>query len=43
MAREVNVLLAQIIAEGRGIDLEKAEAVVKGMRSSGQYQEDVWS
>ncbi|MCJ1358661.1 MAG: NADPH-cytochrome P450 reductase [Icmadophila ericetorum] len=43
MAREVNVVLAQIIAEGRGIDLEKAEAIVKGMRSSGQYQEDVWS
>lgn len=43
MAREVNVVLAQIISEQRGITLERAEAVVKSMRSSGQYQEDVWS
>ncbi|KAL8796181.1 MAG: hypothetical protein Q9195_001514 [Heterodermia aff. obscurata] len=43
MAREVSVLLGQIIAEKRGISSEKAESIVKGMRSSNQYQEDVWS
>ena len=43
MAREVNLVLGQIISEQRGISLEKAEEVVKSMRSSGQYQEDVWS
>ncbi len=43
MAREVNTVLAQIISEKRGLPIEKAEDVVKGMRSSGQYQEDVWS
>lgn len=43
MAREVNVVLGQIIAEQRGISLEKGEEVVKAMRSSNQYQEDVWS
>lgn len=43
MAREVNVVLGQIIAEKRGVSIEKAESVVKGMRSSSQYQEDVWS
>lgn len=43
MAREVSAKLASIISEQRGISLEKAEDVVKGMRSSNQYQEDVWS
>ncbi|MCJ1245479.1 NADPH-cytochrome P450 reductase [Trapelia coarctata] len=43
MAREVSAVLVQIIAEERGISTEKAEEVVRGMRSSGQYQEDVWS
>ena len=43
MAREVSIVLGQIIAEKRGISNEKAESVVKGMRSSSQYQEDVWS
>ena len=43
MAREVNVVLGQIIAEKRGVTIEKAESIVKGMRSSNQYQEDVWS
>lgn len=43
MAREVSVVLGQIIAEKRGVSAEKAEAVVKSMRSSNQYQEDVWS
>ncbi|KAL5614344.1 hypothetical protein BROUX41_004450 [Berkeleyomyces rouxiae] len=46
MAREVNIVLAQIIAEQRGIPEAKAEEIVKSMRASSQYQtqqEDVWS
>ena len=43
MARQVNEVLGQIVAEQRGVDASKAESVVKGMRSSGVYQEDVWS
>ncbi|KPI39042.1 NADPH--cytochrome [Cyphellophora attinorum] len=43
MAREVNDVLGQIIAKERGVDEKKAEQTVKSMRSSGVYQEDVWS
>ncbi|KAI0387847.1 NADPH-cytochrome P450 reductase [Hypomontagnella monticulosa] len=43
MAREVNTVLAQIIAEQRGMSEAKAEEIVKNMRASNQYQEDVWS
>ena len=43
MARDVNTVLAQIISEKRGVSIEKAEDVVKSMRSRGTYQEDVWS
>ena len=43
MARDVNNVLAQIISEKRGVSIEKAEDIVKGMRSRGTYQEDVWS
>jgi NADPH-ferrihemoprotein reductase len=43
MAREVNVLLAKIISEQRGVAESKAEDIVKAMRASNQYQEDVWS
>jgi NADPH-ferrihemoprotein reductase len=43
MAREVNIVLGQIIAEKRGLPLEKGEDIVKSMRSQGIYQEDVWS
>ncbi|TPX07343.1 uncharacterized protein E0L32_010765 [Thyridium curvatum] len=43
MAREVNAVLAQIIAEQRGISEAKAEEIVKNMRAANQYQEDVWS
>ncbi|KAM0524509.1 hypothetical protein ACHAPE_000605 [Trichoderma viride] len=43
MAREVNTILAQIIAEGRGVSEAKAEEIVKNMRAANQYQEDVWS
>jgi methyl coenzyme M reductase alpha subunit len=38
MAREVNTVLAKIIAEQRGIPEEKAEEIVKSMRSANQYQ-----
>lgn len=38
MAREVNNVLAGIIAENRGISEAKGEEVVKSMRSSNQYQ-----
>lgn len=43
MAREVNTVLAQIIAEGRNVSESKAEEIVKIMRAANQYQEDVWS
>lgn len=43
MAQEVSKVLAQIISEQRGVDLKKAEDIVKSMRASNQYQEDVWS
>lgn len=38
MAREVNNVLANIIAEYRGIPAEKGEDVVKAMRTANQYQ-----
>jgi len=38
MAREVNTVLGQILAENRGIPESKAEEIVKAMRSSNQYQ-----
>jgi hypothetical protein len=38
MAREVNAVLVQLIAEGRGVTEQKAEEVVKMMRSTNQYQ-----
>ncbi|PTB70772.1 NADPH cytochrome P450 oxidoreductase [Trichoderma citrinoviride] len=43
MAREVNTVLTQIIAESRGVSEAKAEEIVKNMRAANQYQEDVWS
>ncbi|KAL9596327.1 MAG: hypothetical protein Q9219_005881 [cf. Caloplaca sp. 3 TL-2023] len=43
MAREVSIKLGQIIAEQRGFNIEKGEEIVKSMRGSNQYQEDVWS
>nr|UWK20407.1 cytochrome P450 reductase [Trichoderma rhododendri] len=43
MAREVNTVLTQIIAEGRNVTESKAEEIVKNMRAANQYQEDVWS
>ncbi|KAG5976329.1 hypothetical protein E4U58_005135 [Claviceps cyperi] len=43
MAREVNTVLAQILAESRGVSEAKGEEIVKNMRAANQYQEDVWS
>lgn len=38
MAREVNTVLAQIVAEARGVSEAKGEEIVKNMRSANQYQ-----
>ena len=38
MAREVNSVLGQILAENRGITEAKAEEIVKNMRAANQYQ-----
>lgn len=43
MAREVSDMLVAIVAEAKGVDIKKGEEVIKGMRSTGAYQEDVWS
>lgn len=38
MAREVNAVLAQIIANQRNIPEAKGEEIVKAMRAANQYQ-----
>jgi NADPH-ferrihemoprotein reductase len=43
MAREVNTILGQLIAKYRNVPETKGEEIVKAMRASNQYQEDVWS
>lgn len=43
MAREVNSVLGQIIAKERDLPPQKGEEIVKQMRNTGLYQEDVWS
>ncbi|KAF2467627.1 uncharacterized protein BDR25DRAFT_61435 [Lindgomyces ingoldianus] len=43
MAREVNTLLSKIISKHRDVSEAKGEEIVKAMRASSQYQEDVWS
>lgn len=43
MAREVNTVLAQIIAEHRGVSEAKAEEIVKNMRAANQYQASLQS
>lgn len=43
MAREVNTILGQIISEQRNLPAAKGEELVKHMRNTGLYQEDVWS
>lgn len=43
MAREVNEIVGQIIADQRNVSKQKGEEIVKSMRSANQYQEDVWS
>ena len=43
MAREVKLILGQILAQQNGMAVEKGENLVKQLRSSCRYQEDVWS
>ncbi|KAH0612685.1 uncharacterized protein H6S33_009065 [Morchella sextelata] len=43
MAREVNSTLGKIIASERGLTEAQGEDIVKRLRSSNLYQEDVWS
>ncbi|KAI0996988.1 NADPH--cytochrome P450 reductase [Podosphaera aphanis] len=43
MAKAVNNILIKIISEQRKITDVKAEGIVKNMRSTNHYQEDVWS
>ena len=43
MAREVNTIVGQIIAQERGLDASKGEELVRAMRTANTYQEDVWS
>src|SRR4051794_12316547 len=43
MAREVNTLLGKIISKYRNVPETKGEEIVKSMRASNLYQEDVWS
>ncbi|KAI9662728.1 MAG: NADPH-cytochrome P450 reductase [Alyxoria varia] len=43
MAREVNNILGQIMSSQRGLPESKGDDLVKAMRASNQYQEDVWS
>ncbi|KAG0634267.1 hypothetical protein HOY80DRAFT_1099598 [Tuber brumale] len=43
MAREVNTSLGNIIARERGLTETQGEEIVKRLRSSNLYQEDVWS
>ena len=43
MAREVNTLLGKLISKYRNVSETKGEEIVKAMRASNQYQEDVWS
>ncbi|KAL6710255.1 hypothetical protein ACN47E_009201 [Coniothyrium glycines] len=43
MAREVNAILGKVISKYRNVSETKGEEIVKAMRASNQYQEDVWS
>jgi len=43
MAREVNTLLGKLISKHRNLPESKGDEIVKAMRASNQYQEDVWS
>ncbi|KAI1030063.1 hypothetical protein LB504_010362 [Fusarium proliferatum] len=43
MAKDVGYTLAEIIAQGRGVGLTEAKAVLKDMRAENRYQEDVWA
>ncbi|GKU07112.1 nadph-cytochrome p450 reductase [Fusarium langsethiae] len=43
MAVEVCHTIATIVSARRGITLEDAEVIIKDMRATGKYQEDVWA
>ncbi|KAF1993597.1 NADPH-cytochrome P450 reductase [Amniculicola lignicola CBS 123094] len=43
MAHDVNNLLGKLIASHRNVSAEKGKEIVKAMKASNQYQEDVWS
>lgn len=43
MARDVNNVLTHITAQQRSIEPSRAEEIVKSLRASNRYQEDVWS
>lgn len=43
MAREVNNTLGKIISTERGLTEQQGEDLVKRLRNSNLYQEDVWS
>lgn len=38
MAKDVNRTLAEIVAEGRGVNYAQGEAVLKEMRAANRYQ-----
>ncbi|VUC24083.1 unnamed protein product [Clonostachys rosea] len=43
MAREVNVVLAQIIASSHDVDETEGRKLLKTMKSTNRFQEDVWA
>jgi NADPH-ferrihemoprotein reductase len=43
MAKDVNVILEQIISNGRALSAAEGVIFVKKMKASKQYQEDAWS
>ncbi|CAK9441324.1 uncharacterized protein LODBEIA_P51930 [Lodderomyces beijingensis] len=42
MARDVQASFAKIIAEERGVALEKANELIRSLKVQNRYQEDVW-
>ena len=43
MARDVSKALVDIVAAKKGVGAEAASQIIKGLRTNGRYQEDVWS
>ena len=42
MARDVQASFAKVIAQERGIDVEKAAELIRSLKVQNRYQEDVW-